>query len=253
MGGLVEAEGIDVFTGFAASELLYDGRVVGVRTGDRGIGKHGEAEVHVRAGRGHPREGHDPDRRRPRQPDEGARPPAGARRGRSPQLYAIGLKELWEVPKDRVAPGTVIHSMGYPLRMEEFGGGFIYAMPDGVLSVGFVCGLDYKDPMFDPHVTSSTSSGTRWSRAARGRAARALRARRRCPRAAGTRSRASTPTACSSPATPAASSTRCASRAFTSRCAPACWPPRRPSRPCGPAMCRRRGCIATSRRSTPAR
>jgi electron-transferring-flavoprotein dehydrogenase len=73
--------------------------------------------------------------------------------GRAPQLYAIGIKELWEVPKDRVPPGTVIHTMGYPLRMEEFGGGFIYAMPEGLLAVGFVTGLDYRDPMFDPHVT----------------------------------------------------------------------------------------------------
>ena len=73
--------------------------------------------------------------------------------GRQPQLYAIGIKELWEVPKDRIAGGTVLHTLGYPLKMEEFGGGFLYAMPDGVVSVGFVAGLDYKDPMFDPHLT----------------------------------------------------------------------------------------------------
>jgi electron-transferring-flavoprotein dehydrogenase len=69
-----------------------------------------------------------------------------------PQLFALGIKELWAVPPDRIAAGAVIHTMGYPLRFEEFGGGFIYAMPDGQLSVGFVAGLDYKDPMFDPHV-----------------------------------------------------------------------------------------------------
>ena len=71
--------------------------------------------------------------------------------GRQPQQFAVGLKELWEVPADRLAPGTVMHTMGYPLRVEEFGGGFIYAMPDGQLSVGFVAGLDYRDPLFDPH------------------------------------------------------------------------------------------------------
>jgi electron-transferring-flavoprotein dehydrogenase len=153
MGGLVEAEGIDVFTGFSASELLYEeNRVVGVRTGDRGIGRHGEVKptfepgVDIRAKVTILTDG-----------VRGNLTKAAVRRlaldaGRSPQLYAIGLKELWEVPKDRLASGTVIHSMGFPLRMEEFGGGFIYAMPDGVLSVGFVCGLDYKDPMFDPHV-----------------------------------------------------------------------------------------------------
>jgi electron-transferring-flavoprotein dehydrogenase len=71
--------------------------------------------------------------------------------GRQPQLYAIGIKELWELPKDRIEPGTVIHTLGYPLRREEFGGAFLYAMPDGLVSFGLVTGLDYKDPMFDPH------------------------------------------------------------------------------------------------------
>jgi electron-transferring-flavoprotein dehydrogenase len=154
LGGLVEAEGVDVFTGFPAVEVLYDGdRVAGVRTGDRGIGKHGEQKptfepgVDIRA--------------KVTILTDGARgnlTKAAVRRlaldaGRSPQLYAIGIKELWEVPAGRIPPGTVIHTMGYPLRMEEFGGAFIYAMPDGVLSVGFVSGLDYRDPMFDPHIT----------------------------------------------------------------------------------------------------
>jgi electron-transferring-flavoprotein dehydrogenase len=153
LASLVEAEGIDIFTGFAATEMLFDGnRVVGVRTGDRGIGKHGEkkstfepgvdisAKVTILA--------------------EGVRgnlTKTLVRRlkldeGKQPQVYAIGIKELWEVPKDRIGPGVVMHTMGYPLKNEEFGGGFIYSMPDGLLSVGFVAGLDYKDPLFDPHV-----------------------------------------------------------------------------------------------------
>jgi electron-transferring-flavoprotein dehydrogenase len=153
LGGLVEAEGIDVFTGFPAASLLYEGdRVVGVRTGDRGIGKHGEhkptfepgvdikAKVTILA--------------------DGVRgnlTKTVVQRlqldaGRLPQLYALGIKELWEIPKDRLAPGSVIHTMGYPLRMEEFGGGFIYAMPDGVIALGFIVGLDYRDPMLDPHL-----------------------------------------------------------------------------------------------------
>ncbi|HSC27492.1 MAG TPA: electron transfer flavoprotein-ubiquinone oxidoreductase [Vicinamibacterales bacterium] len=153
LGGLVEAEGVDVFTGFAAAELLYeDARIVGVRTGDRGIGKQGERKpsfepgVDVRAKVTILADG-----------VRGNLTKALVRRlaldeGRSPQLYAIGIKELWEVPRDRLAAGSVVHTMGYPLKMEEFGGGFIYAMPDGLLSVGFVTGLDYRDPMFDPHV-----------------------------------------------------------------------------------------------------
>ena len=154
LGSLVEAEGIDVFTGFAASEALFDsGAVVGIRTGDRGVGKTGERKptfepgVDIRA--------------KVTILTDGVRGNVtksvvrqlGLDEGRGPQLYAIGIKELWELPKDRIAAGSVIHTMGYPLKMHEFGGGFIYAMPDGVVSVGFVAGLDYRDPMFDPHVS----------------------------------------------------------------------------------------------------
>ena len=154
LGGLVEADGIDIFTGFAAAEVLYDGnRVAGVRTGDRGIGRHGETKstfepgVDIRAKVTILTDG-----------VRGNLTKAVVRRlgldeGRAAQVYALGIKELWELPKDRVPAGTVTHTMGYPLRMEEFGGGFIYGLPDGLVSVGFVSGLDYRDPMFDPHVT----------------------------------------------------------------------------------------------------
>jgi electron-transferring-flavoprotein dehydrogenase len=153
LGGLVEADGIDLFTGFPGSDLIMDGdRVLGIRTGDRGIDKHGakrsnfEPGVEITAKVTILAEG-----------VRGSLTKELMRRlplahGREPQLFAIGIKELWEVTPDRVPAGTVIHTMGYPLRFEEFGGGFIYAMPEGKLSVGFVVGLDYHDPMFDPHV-----------------------------------------------------------------------------------------------------
>jgi electron-transferring-flavoprotein dehydrogenase len=149
----VEAEGIDFFSGFAGQDVLMDGdRVVGVRTGDRGIGKHGEQKPAFEAGvditakvtilcdgvRGNL------TKQLLRRLELG--------RNRQPEQFAIGLKELWEVPRGRLAPGTVIHTLGYPLRQEEFGGAFIYAMPEGQLSVGFVAGLDYRDPLFDPHM-----------------------------------------------------------------------------------------------------
>lgn len=152
LAGLVEAAGVDIFAGFPATEVLYEGdRVVGVRTGDRGIGRHGERKptfepgVDVRA--------------KVTIFADGVRgnltktlvQRLSLDRGRLPQVYALGIKELWEVPPERVPAGTVIHTMGYPLRSEEFGGGFIYAMPEGRLSVGFVVGLDYRDPLFDPH------------------------------------------------------------------------------------------------------
>jgi electron-transferring-flavoprotein dehydrogenase len=149
----VEAEGVDFFSGFAGQEILMEGaRVLGVRTGDRGIGKTGEQKSTFEAGvdilarvtifcdgvRGNLTK------------ELLRRLPLGE--GREPQQFAVGLKELWEVPADRLAAGTVIHTMGYPLRQDEFGGAFIYAMPGGQLSVGFVVGLDYKDPQFDPHM-----------------------------------------------------------------------------------------------------
>ena len=147
--------GIDFFSGFAGQEVLIEegeagARVVGVRTGDRGIDRHGERKPAFEPGvdimakvtifcdgvRGNL--------------TKEVRRRFGLGRGRQPEQFAVGLKELWEVPPDRLEAGTVVHSMGYPLRHDEFGGGFIYALPGGRLSVGFVAGLDYRDPLFDP-------------------------------------------------------------------------------------------------------
>jgi len=149
----VEPAGVDFFTGFAGQDILMDGaRVLGVRTGDRGIGRHGEHKPTFEPGvdivakvtifcdgvRGNL------TKELMRRLELG--------KDAQPEQFALGLKELWEIPKDRLKPGTVIHTLGYPLRHEEFGGAFIYAMPEGQLSIGFVVGLDYKDPMFDPHM-----------------------------------------------------------------------------------------------------
>jgi electron-transferring-flavoprotein dehydrogenase len=148
-----EAQGIDLFTGFAAQDVLMENeRVVGVRTGDRGLDRYGEEKptfepgVDIRAKvtifcdgvRGNL--------------TKILRRRLQLGRGRQSEQFAIGIKELWEIPKDRLAPGTVIHTLGYPLRHDEFGGGFVYAMPDGYISLGFVVGLDYTDPLFDPHM-----------------------------------------------------------------------------------------------------
>ena len=148
----VEAEGIDLFMGFAAQHPLYDGRrVIGVRIGDRGLGKDGKpkaayepgADIHAKVTifadgvRGHLTKQLIRDLELGKESE--------------PPTFAIGLKELWDVPGDRLKPGTVIHTLGYPLREEEFGGSWLYAMPEGRISIGFVVGLEYKDPLFDPH------------------------------------------------------------------------------------------------------
>ena len=153
LSGLVEAEGVDIFSGFAGTELLMDGeRVAGVRTGDRGIGRHGEQRANFEPGVD--------IRAKVTILADGVRGNLTKqliRRsriavGREPQTFALGIKELWDVPAGRLPGGTVMHTLGYPLDQREFGGGFIYAMSDTRLSVGFVVGLDYEDPTFDPHV-----------------------------------------------------------------------------------------------------
>ncbi len=150
----VEAEGVDLFSGFAGQEVLFEGdRVVGVRTGDRGVDRQGrrkatfEPGVDVMAGVTIFADGVRGDLTK----QILGRLPV-LTEGREPAQFALGIKELWEVPADRLGASTVVHTLGYPLRHEEFGGGFVYAMPGGQLSVGFVVGLDYRDPRFDPHV-----------------------------------------------------------------------------------------------------
>src|SRR5437870_2028914 len=148
----VEKNGADIFAGFAGAELLIDGdTVTGVRTGDKGIDKSGNprgnfepgidihAKITILA--------------------EGCRGSLtkqlikkfNLNRESNPQVFAAGVKEIWDVPKEKNTGGRVIHTMGWPLRNEEFGGGFIYNMADGRVSIGFVIGLDYLDPRLDPH------------------------------------------------------------------------------------------------------
>jgi electron-transferring-flavoprotein dehydrogenase len=152
LGAIVEQSGVDVFAGFAGSEPLMEGdRLIGIRTGDKGVDKSGR-----------PKGNYEPGidiRAKVTILAEGVRGSLtkqliqrlGLDEGRNPQVYAIGVKEVWDAPKQRTAPGWVYHTMGWPLRNEEFGGGFIYNMEGGKVSIGLVIGLDYPDPHVDPH------------------------------------------------------------------------------------------------------
>ena len=71
--------------------------------------------------------------------------------GREPQVYSVGVKELWELPDDRYPTGRVTHTLGFPSDAQTYGGGWIYGMQNRVLNLGYVTGLDYKDPLIDPH------------------------------------------------------------------------------------------------------
>ena len=151
MGEKVEATGITVFTGFAGSELLIEGeRVIGVRTDDKGVDKRNEKKANF-----------EPGYDLKAKVTILAEGPRGSltkqlvgrfdlAKDRNPQTYGIGVKELWEVPSGRIAPGEVIYTLGWPLTTKEYGGAWIYGGKDNVVSLGFVTGLDYPDPRLDP-------------------------------------------------------------------------------------------------------
>jgi electron-transferring-flavoprotein dehydrogenase len=147
-----EAAGVEVFAGFAAAEVLYDeqGRVKGVATGNLGVGKDGEPHDGFQIGM-----------------EllgkytvfaEGARGHLGKQllarfkltEGRDTQTYAIGIKELWEIPADKAQPGKVVHTAGWPMLDDSFGGGFLYHLEDNKVTLGFVIGLDYQNPHMSP-------------------------------------------------------------------------------------------------------
>ncbi len=151
LGSKVEETGITVFTGFAGSQLLYDGsRVAGVRTDDKGVDKQN-----------HPKSNFEPGYDLKAKVTILAEGPRGSltkeligkfdlAKDRNPQTYGVGVKELWEVPSGRIAPGEVIYTMGWPLTTKEYGGAWIYGSKDNLVSLGFVTGLDYPDPRLDP-------------------------------------------------------------------------------------------------------
>ena len=153
MGEIVGNDmGVDVFPEFPASRVLVeDGKVVGVRTADKGIDKNGQPKgnfepgVDIRAKLVILAEG--PRGTLTKQLGE----MYDLYAGKNPQVYAVGVKEIWELPDDRFGVGDVIHTMGWPLDMDTFGGSFIYGMKDRVVDVGLVVGLDYKNPTLDPH------------------------------------------------------------------------------------------------------
>ena len=151
LGEKVEAAGITIFTGFAGSELLIEEeRVVGVRTDDKGVDKLNQPKSNFEPG-------YDL-RAKCVILAEGTRGSLTKQlvarfaldRGRNPQTYGVGVKELWEAPSGRIAKGEVIYTMGWPLTTQEYGGAWIYGSKDNVVSLGFVIGLDYHDPRIDP-------------------------------------------------------------------------------------------------------
>jgi electron-transferring-flavoprotein dehydrogenase len=147
-----EALGVDVFAGFAASKALFDetGAVCGVQIGDMGIDKNGEPGPNFAPG---------PEiRAKTTIFAEGSRGSVtkeliakfGLDADCSPQTYGLGFKELWQLPEGRVEPGLISHTVGFPVDAQTYGGSFVYHLNDNRVYVGYVAGLDYKDPRFKP-------------------------------------------------------------------------------------------------------
>ncbi len=152
LGHQAETAGVEIYPGFAAAEVLFtdDGRVRGVATGDMGIGKNGEKTERYQPGiELHAKYTFFA---------EGARGHLGKRlqecfrlrEACAPQVYGIGLKELWDAPPGRHVPGLVVHTAGWPLDAGTYGGSFMYHMDGGQVAVGFVVGLGYANPYLDP-------------------------------------------------------------------------------------------------------
>ena len=152
LGEQAEALGVEIFPGFSAAEVLYDdkGAVRGVATGNLGIGKDGEPMESFQLGM-----------------EllgkytlfaEGARGHLGKQliakykldAGRDPQSYAIGVKELWEIDPAKAQPGRVVHTAGWPMDNHTYGGGFLYHLEGNKVTLGYVVGLDYKNPWLSP-------------------------------------------------------------------------------------------------------
>ena len=154
LGEKCEEAGINIFPEFPGADLIYDenNAVVGVRTGDKGIGKDGKPKANFEPGveiiakvtvLG-----------------EGSRGSLAKQlmsrldlmEDSEPQVFSLGVKELWEVPAGNFTEGKVVHTLGFPSDTDTYGGGWIYGMKNNVISIGYVTGLDYKDPNIDPHL-----------------------------------------------------------------------------------------------------
>ena len=152
LGQEAETLGVEVYPGFAGAEVLYhdDGSVKGVATGDMGLDKNGQPgpsyqpgmELHARytlfaeGSRGH----------LGKQLEERFK----LRQGVDPQVYGLGIKEIWEIDEEKHRPGLVMHTAGWPLDFQTYGGGFLYHMDKRRVSVGFVTGLGYENPFLSP-------------------------------------------------------------------------------------------------------
>ena len=151
LGREAEASGVEIYPGFAAADVIEaDGRIAGIVTGDMGVTREGERGPNFQPGM--------ELRATYTIFAEGCRGSLSKklmrrfdlRAGRDPQTYALGCKELWEIPSEHHHPGRVIHTIGWPMDSATYGGSFLYHWGDNFVSYGFVVGLDYRNPFLSP-------------------------------------------------------------------------------------------------------
>lgn len=148
-----EALGVEVFAGFAAAEVLYDqgGAVMGVATGDMGLERDGT-----------PGPGFQPGVELHARQTVFAEGCHGSltktlikrydlRKDSDPQTYGLGVKELWEIPAEKSRPGDIVHTIGWPMDRQTYGGSWLYHLEGNMVSIGFVVGLDYRNPYLSPY------------------------------------------------------------------------------------------------------
>jgi electron-transferring-flavoprotein dehydrogenase len=151
LGSLVEKTGANLFTQFAGAQLIFEGNgIAGVITEDKGLDKDGK-----------PKDNFTPGYELRAKVTVLAEGPRGSLTKQlvsqykldniNPQIYSLGIKELWEVPAGCIPPGFVAHTLGWPVDQKVYGGGWIYGMTNNRVSLGLVVGLDYADPQMDPH------------------------------------------------------------------------------------------------------
>lgn len=148
-----EAAGVNIFPEFPAAEVLYDenNAVIGVRTGDKGIDKDGKKKPNYEPGvdilakvtvLGEGSRGSLAKQLTAR---------LGLDEDSETQAFSLGVKELWELPAGNFPEGKVVHTLGFPSDSRTYGGGWIYGLKNNMVSIGYVTGLDYEDPLIDPH------------------------------------------------------------------------------------------------------
>ncbi|MGH9477218.1 MAG: 4Fe-4S dicluster domain-containing protein [Terriglobales bacterium] len=151
LGAKVEAAGVNVFTAFAGAKLLFESdKIIGVRTDDKGVGRDGRPKANFEPGY---------DLLAPilvlaEGPRGSLAQQLFARLGcaaLNPQVFSLGVKELWELPAGRFPAGRVFHTLGWPLTTDMYGGGWIYGLPGNRVSIGLMTALEYRDPATDPH------------------------------------------------------------------------------------------------------